>query len=91
MKNVFIIIYELSNPSSNYDRLGNLIRSQNAWARLGSSVYIIETTETAIQVRDKLIKVLNMGDKLYVGKVGAPAAWTGISEEVSMWLKNKLH
>jgi hypothetical protein len=52
---------------------------------------IIWTEETAVMVRDKLKSGLTAGDKLYVGKTNAPAAWlSSISEEVTNYLQQNL-
>ncbi len=88
--NTYIVTYDLKNPGQNYEALIKIIHSYSAWARLGDSAYVITSKLNAASVRDKLIKVLDNNDKLFVGKVNAPAAWYGLSEEVSDWLKTNL-
>lgn len=89
---IYIVTYDLckEETSSSYQRLIELIKSEVDWACLGGSSYLIESYETAVQLRDKYVAVLDKGDKLYVGEVSAPAAWFGYSEIVSNWIKNKL-
>lgn len=86
----YIVTYDLKNPENNYEDLIKKIRSYKSWARLGDSSYVISTKQSVISIRNKLSDVLYNNDKLFVGKVNAPAAWYGLSEEVSDWLKNHL-
>lgn len=87
---VFIVTYDLITPGQNYEALLKEIKSYKAWAKLGGSSYLVETDSTAVAIRDKLGKVLDSGDKLYVGVVTAPAAWRGLSEDVSKWIQEHL-
>lgn len=88
--NTYIVSYDLCNPGQNYEQLLRLIRRYSAWARLGGSAYIIETSDTAKNVRDYLSRVLDRNDKLFIGTIKAEAAWYGLGDEVSQWLINKL-
>ena len=88
--NTFIIYYDLYKPGQNYERLIKEIKSYRFWARLGASSYIIVTNDSAVVVRDTLRTVLCNKDKLFVGIVNAPAAWIGLGDEVSQWLRNNL-
>jgi len=86
----YIISYDLSQPGQNYENLLNAIKGYANWARLGGSAYIIISDSSPVQIRDKLNRELDSNDKLYVGVVTAPAAWIGMSDEVSDWLKKNL-
>lgn len=90
MNNTFIISYDLSSPGQNYDALLEKIKAYPSWARLGGSAYIIQTDQTHIEVRDNLLTILDNNDKLFVGTVSAPAAWSGLGKDVSDWLKDRL-
>lgn len=89
---IYIVTYDLYQEKNSvvYQRLIELIRSERDWARLGGSSYLIDSDETAVQLRDRYITVMDDNDKLYVGEVSAPAAWFGYSERVSNWILNKL-
>ncbi|HNT26562.1 MAG TPA: SinR family protein [bacterium] len=91
MNMAYIISYDLKDPGKNYEKLLHIIKGYENWARLGGSAYIIITTKTPVEVRDSLNKALDNNDKLYVGLVKAPAAWQGMPDEVSTWLRNNLH
>ena len=89
---IYIVTYDLCKEESSlgYQRLIELIKGEVDWACLGGSSYLIESYETAVQLRDKYVAVLDKDDKLYVGEVSAPAAWFGYSEDVSNWILDKL-
>lgn len=87
---IYIVSYDLSEPGQNYDALIEKIKESDAWARLGGSSYLVESTKDAKELRDEYKTLLDSNDKLYVGKVEAPAAWTGMPTDVSTWILEKL-
>lgn len=87
---VYIITYDLREPGQRYDELISRIKSYNVWAKIGYSCFLIETNATAVQVRDSLRPAIDVNDRLFVGVVNAPAAWFGLPENVSQWIKEKL-
>ena len=87
---IYIVTYDLVEPGQRYEELIQLIKQGGIWARLGGSAYLIESNFTAVEIRDRYKTVLDVNDKLYVGQVITPAAWTGMSEGVSKWIKEKL-
>jgi hypothetical protein len=88
MKRLYIVTYDLSNPGRNYESLLKRIKTYNGWARLGGSSYLIMTEQSATQIRDNLVQELDSNDKIYVGLMGNSAAWRGLGDEVSNWIKN---
>lgn len=87
MKKCYIITFELKNPGLNRERLITAIKTA-AWARLGSSAFLITSTHDPEKIRDILLKELYKGDKIYVSKVANLAAWYGIDQDVSDWIHN---
>lgn len=90
MKRTYIVTYELLRPGQNYEELISRIKSYETWAKLGGSEYIIVTTKSATQIRDYLINAIDSNDRIFVGILSAPAAWSGMSDEVSRWIINNL-
>lgn len=90
MRSVYIISYDLVAPGKNYERVIEKIKKSPGWARIGGSAYIILSDQTAAEVRDSIGGALDSNDKLFVGAIGAPAAWTGLTDQVSQWLKANL-
>ncbi len=89
---VYIVTYDLRNDKSSesYDRLISLIKQEGVWACLGKSSYLIESNLSAVELRNRFNVALDDDDMLYVGKVTAPAAWHGYSQQVTDWIKAKL-
>ena len=89
---VYIVTYDLRKNSTpeDYKKLINLIKEDGVWACLGESSYLVESDLSAVELRDKFKQALDGNDLLFVGKVTAPAAWRGYSEDVTNWIKNKL-
>lgn len=88
----YIITYDLRKEytGEKYQKLIELIKYEGVWACLGESSYLIQSCYTAVELRDKFKSILGKFDKLYVGKVSAPAAWFGLDKEVSNWIISKL-
>lgn len=87
---IFIITYDLVEPGQRYQELIDLIKKNPGWAKLCDSSFLVKSEMTAVQLRDSLKVVLDSNDKLFVGKVTAPAAWAGMSDEVSKWILEEL-
>lgn len=51
---------------------------------------MISTNQSAAQVRDYLKAVMDADDGLLVTRLQGEAAWYGLSDEVSAYLKNML-
>ena len=85
---VLIISYDLCAPGRNYENLIKRIRQYGSWAKLGQSAFLINTNYSPIQVRDNLMQVLDRNDKLYVGVAPAPAAWSGMPNDVTQWIQS---
>ena len=90
MRTAYIVSYDLNTPGQNYESILKVIKNYSGWARLGGSSYIILADETADQIRDSISNEMDSNDQLFVGVVKAPAAWYGLGDEVSNWLKNNL-
>ena len=87
---VYIVTYDLGQPTQRYDELLTLIKDCPRWARLSQSSYLVVSDMTAVELRDKFKTVLDGNDRLYVGAVKTPAAWTGMPEVVTGWIKKEL-
>lgn len=89
---IYIVTYDLHKDATplDYERLVKLIKEEGSCACLGGSSYLVESEQSAKQLRDRYNEVLVADDMLYVGVVEAPAAWHGYSKDVSDWIINKL-
>ena len=85
----YIISYDLRKPGQNYDQLYEAIKSYGTWARVNESVWAVVTTNTAVQIRDHLLRFIDTNDRLFVIKSGVEAAWRN-SICKNEWLKEHL-
>lgn len=86
----YIVTYDLAESGQRYNKLIELIKSEYAWAKIGYSAFIVKSSLSHTELRDKFKQALDSNDKLFVGAISAPAAWYGLSDEVSKWLNNNL-
>ena len=87
----YIITYDLSTPGRNYSALYDLIRAYGGYAHITESSWAVVTNSTAEEVRNTLQAAIDSNDKLFVGTLRAPAAWTGLDDERTNWLQSNLH
>lgn len=90
MRAAYIVSYDLLRPTQNYEKVLEVIKNCPGWARLGGSAYIVLSDSSAAELRDSIRSAMDSNDKLFVGVIKAPAAWVGLGDEVSQWLKNNL-
>jgi hypothetical protein len=86
----YIIGYDLNRPGQDYTDLIAAIKTYGTrWHHLDST-WIIQTNETAQQVRDKLTPHIDNTDELLVVGSSGEGAWTGFNDKGSAWLKDNL-
>ncbi|GMX58518.1 MAG: hypothetical protein MCSN_1720 [Candidatus Microsyncoccus archaeolyticus] len=89
----FLISYDLGAPETteDYGKVIASIKSLDDWAKPLYSVWLVKSDKTASQIRDQINKETDTNDKLLVIDVsGAGWATSGISNEVTDWMKNNL-
>jgi hypothetical protein len=90
---VLLITYELAGTGRTpaaHARMRQLIGASGPWAQLTENTYVVQTGETAEQVRDALLAELEDGeDRLFVAALGGTAAWHNVICP-STWLKGHL-
>ncbi|MCG7919951.1 MAG: hypothetical protein N0C81_18725 [Candidatus Thiodiazotropha lotti] len=86
---VYQISYDL-RKQRNYEALYELIRNYNGYCHALESSWLITTQQSATQVRDYLNQALDQDDRLLVTRLQGEAAWTGLDDELSRWLKEQL-
>lgn len=86
----YIVSYDLHQQGQNYERLIEKLKTYGTRWHMQQSVWIIETAQSAANVRDFLRPCLDANDKLFVGRLSGEAAWYGYSTEITQWLKQRL-
>lgn len=86
---VYQVSYDL-RKQRNYEPLYERIRSYGQWAHTLESSWVIVTDQSAAQVRDYLRGAMDQDDRLLVTRLKGEAAWFGLKDDVSDWLKRVL-
>ena len=73
-----IIEYDLRSPGRNYDELYKAIKSYGVWAHITESTWFIKTSESCVQVRDKLLAHMDGNDRIFVAALTGVAAWSNV-------------
>lgn len=87
---LFCISYDLNKPGQDYSDLYEKIKGLGSWCHPVDSTWFVETSLSYDKVRDELWSIMDKSDSLIVASASAPAAWEGLSTEVSEWLRNHL-
>lgn len=90
MANNLQIFFELQDGGANRDQVDGKIKELGGWARVSASFWYVSSTLTASQARDQIAPVLRAGDKLFVVNASnGQAAWRGLPDKVSAYVKQK--
>lgn len=73
-----IIEYDLRTPGRNYDELYKAIKAYGVWAHITESTWFIKTSESCVQVRDKLLAQMDSNDRIFVAALTGAAAWSNV-------------
>lgn len=90
MAKPLIVSYDLRQQGQNYKCIIEKLKAYKVHWHMQGSVWILVTTDTAMQVRDNLISCLDDNDKLFVGRLGGEAAWHGHTADANKWIKSIL-
>ena len=90
---VYIVTYDLESPhdtSEDYARVIDGLKSMyNIWCHLEKSVWLVETEQTAAQVRDCIKAFLNTSDILFVAKLSGNWGSFNLGSKRNDWLKGR--
>lgn len=86
----YIVTYDLMKQGQNYDCLCKKLEEYPTHWHAQGSVWLIQTSLSAVQVRDDLASCLDSNDKLIVARLQGEAAWQGYGEQINSWLKGLL-
>ena len=74
-----------------HDDIAHAIRSLGAWWHHLETVWIVRSEKTPEEIRDTLKQYIGADDQLLVINVsGDKAAWTGVSDAGSKWLRQNI-
>jgi CRISPR-associated endonuclease Cas2 len=87
---LYIISYDLTNPSRDYQSLSNAIKSYGSWWHQSGSTWLISVnTDNAATIRDYLKQFIDSNDKIFVAKLSGAWAASGFTREEYEWIKSE--
>ena len=88
MKNNILVTYDLNKSGQNYDALIEKIKTLGAWAKVQQSVWYLHTSYSTDEVLDRLSKVTDFNDSIFVANM-SDASWRGLSAEVQQFIQEQ--
>ena len=86
------ISYDLNQPGKNYAAVIETIKGMGAWAHVHKSFWHVKSALTAEQARDRLWKVMDSSDTVYVvDATNNAAAWQNLDTKVSELIRDQWH
>ena len=84
----YAISYDLRKPGRNYDNLIKAIKDlSGGWCHALESLWVVTSNLSAVQIRDRLLPHIDANDGLLITGLTGVAAWYGLGQEQSNWLK----
>jgi CRISPR/Cas system-associated endoribonuclease Cas2 len=81
---ILLVTYDLKNPGRNYEPLHSLLKQYN-YCKGMESVWLLDTTHTPSQVRERIAQVVDGNDIVFVTKL-ASQAWASRNFNCADWL-----
>ncbi len=86
----FIISYDLNKPGQDYSSLYEEIKTLGSWWHNLDSTWVVDSSLSAKQIRDRLWAKMDNNDAILVVKSAGEGAWNGFDDSASKWLKDHL-
>lgn len=86
---VYAVTYDLHNPGQDYQKLHDQLKSYRNYSKRFDSFWLIDATQSAAEIRDDLIKVVDENDKIFVIEVKRHWAGRKLADGMVNWLKNE--
>lgn len=84
---MYLVSYSSTNKFKNLRIIAAIKEQFSKWAILSDTVFIVVSDKDVVDVRNSLQSYIHIGDKIFVTKISAPAAWTGYSNQFNEWLQ----
>lgn len=86
----YIVCYDLHEPGQKYECLREKLGAYGTYWKAQQSVWVIVSSQSAVDIRNNLKTCLDNNDKLFVAKLSGEAAWVGYGQKVDDWLLKNL-
>ncbi len=84
----YLISYDLVGPNRDYDKLIAHLRTYRVRTRPLESVWMIQTSKSAGEVRDGIERHVDSNDKILVVTVARGWGTRNIASDVTNWMRN---
>lgn len=88
MKNHILVTYDLNKAGQNYEALIEEIKQLGTWAKVQQSVWYLYTSYSDDEVLDRLSKVTDFNDSIFVANMNN-ASCRGLSSEVQKFIEEQ--
>lgn len=85
----YSVSYDLNKPGQNYNELYEELQKFSWWHYLDST-WLVVSTLSASEIRDRLKKHLDSSDELLVVRAGTGWASYGLPDKANTWLHQHL-
>ena len=85
---IYIVSYDLRTPGRNYVPLWDRLR-QYTHAKALESLWLVDTSWSAAQIRDDLKAYIDANDMLLVTKLAGETAWTVLLPGAGQFLQDR--
>ncbi|EHB5065580.1 TPA: hypothetical protein I0F65_RS10145 [Enterococcus faecalis] len=86
---VYAITYDLKKPNQDYDALNEKIKSLGAYSKRFDSFWLVDSSLSASEIRDKLKREIDSNDSLLVIETKNHWASFNLAEGACKWLKSE--
>lgn len=85
----YIISYDLCQPGRDYTALYDAIKRFPKWGKLTESTWAVISNNNCVEIRDYLMKFMDLNDRIIVIQSGQHAAWNRIYAN-NQWAQENL-
>lgn len=86
---VYNVSYDLRKSGKNYTGLYDEIKKRD-WAHILDSTWLISTTESATQLRDRLRTTMDEDDSIFISKVNRIEYEGWLAQEYWDWIRSHI-
>jgi hypothetical protein len=88
--NTIQINYDLKKPGRDYRPLYDYIKSFSGWAHPLGSLWLVKTSKSASQVRDDLMRLVDVNDEVLVFDVTGAAWASNFNDSTAEWMYSNM-
>lgn len=85
----YIISYDICQPGRDYTTLYDAIKQFPKWGKLTESTWAVISDNNCVEIRDYLMKFMDLNDRIIVIQSGQHAAWNRIYAN-NQWVQENL-